>query len=264
MNLDKIKIFELAELLDFATLNRQEVKRLTLTQPQLTLREAYLIQDEGISLRVARGEKTLGFKLGLTSEAKRQQMNLNSPIYGILTDRMSLENRKLISLRESIHPKIEPEIAFFIGREIKAPISLEEALDACTGVCAAMEILDSRFVDFKYFSLPDVIADNCSSAFFVLSNTIKKPSEIDVSNLEMTMCINNRPVQKAYSGAISSHPGKSIVQLCDLLGTRGLSVPAGSLVLAGAATQAEPLEPGMEVRLTVEHLGEVSLSVVQE
>ena len=127
-----------------------------------------------------------------------------------------------------------------------------------------MEILDSRYLNFKYFSLPDVVADNSSSAFFVLSKDIRKPHELDLGNLEMVMSINGKPVQRAQSSEISSHPAESLVQLCEILASRGLSVPAGSIILAGAATQAVALEPGLEIQLKVQILGSVSLSVAEK
>lgn len=261
--MDKEAIFKMANILDTALRESKEIERLTRSHPQLSLAEAYSIQNEGISFRLNRGEKVLGFKMGLTSKAKQEQMNLRKPIYGVLTDRMRLEDRELFSIQGLIHPKIEPEIAFFIGKEIRAGVSRDEALAACSGVCAAMEIIDSRYLNFKYFSLEDVVADNCSSAFFVISSEVKSPKGIDLSNLEMTMKINGICAQKGYSNSISSHPGNSLVQLCELLAERGHTLPAGSIVLAGAATQAVQLEPGLEIQLMIEQLGSVHLSTAQ-
>jgi 2-oxo-3-hexenedioate decarboxylase len=124
-----------------------------------------------------------------------------------------------------------------------------------------MEILDSRYLDFKYFSLPDVVADNSSSSLFVLGTTERPPRELDLPRLEMVMEVNGERVQAARSDAISGDPLLSVVQLCELLDSRGESLPAGSIVLAGAATAAHMLRPGDRVRLTVEGLGEVSVSV---
>jgi 2-oxo-3-hexenedioate decarboxylase len=255
------EISSLASLLDTAMLEVREVERLTLLHPDLNIHDAYLIQDEGIKLRYARGEKLIGYKMGLTSQAKREQMNLDLPIYGVLTDQMEIVEGEKFSLAKSIHARIEPEIAFIIGREIRGAVTAEQALEHCSGVCAAMEILDSRFLNFKYFSLPDVVADNSSSAYFVISKNIKKPQEVDFSNLEMVMSIDGAPVQRAFSSAISGHPLNSLVQLCELLNARGINIPAGSVVLAGAATQAVPLAAGNLVSLTVEKLGTLAVEI---
>ena len=155
--------------------------------------------------------------MGLTSEAKRQQMNLDSPVYGVLTDRMQVPAGGMLRLQGSIHPKIEPEIAFRTSRELRGRITREQALDACSSAFAAMEILDSRYVDFKYFSLPDVVADNSSSSLFVLGTTERPPRELDLTQLQMSMEVNGEAVQAARSDAISGDPLLSVVQLCELL-----------------------------------------------
>jgi 2-oxo-3-hexenedioate decarboxylase len=252
---------ELAQLLDQARLEARAVPPLTKAHPELPLRHAYDIQAEGVRLRTAKGERVVGLKMGLTSEAKRKQMNLDSPVYGVLTDRMQIAAGGVFRLPGSIHPKIEPEIAFRTSRELRGRITREQALDACASAMAAMEILDSRYIDFKYFSLPDVVADNSSSSMFVLSTTERPPRELDLLRLQMSMEVNGTQVQSALSSAISGDPLLSVVQLCELLDARGESLPAGSIVLAGAATAAHMLQPGDQVRLTVEGLGSVSVSV---
>lgn len=252
----------LAEVLDNAMYNGHEIERLTAKHPDLNLNDAYLIQDEGIKLRLARREKLIGLKMGFTSEAKRQQMGLGLPIYGVLTDAMQVPAGATFELKGKIHPKIEPEIAFIIARELKGSVTHADVLESCSGVCAAMEILDSRFTGFKYFSLPDVVADNCSSSYFVLSKQIHNPRTVDLSNLKMEMEIDGNVVQSAQSSAISGHPINSIIQLCELLDSRGLSLPAGTIVLAGAATAAVQMTSGMKVRTRVESLGEVEISVL--
>lgn len=252
---------ELARLLDQARLEAREVPPLTRAHPALSLPDAYAIQAEGLRLRTARGECVVGLKMGLTSEAKRRQVNLDLPIYGVLTDRMQVPAGGTLRLQGAIHPRIEPELAFRTSRELRGRITREQALDACATVFAAMEILDSRFIDFKYFSLPDVVADNTSASLFVLGTTERPPRELDLPHLQMVMEVNGERVQAARSDAISGDPVLSLIQLCELLDQRGESLPAGSIVLAGAATAAHPLRAGDRIRLTVDGLGDVAVSV---
>jgi 2-oxo-3-hexenedioate decarboxylase len=250
----------LARRLQDARREAREIDRLTQEVPGLSLDDAYAIQEAGGMLRQADGERQVGLKMGLTSEAKRKQMSLDSPVFGVLTDRMQIPDGGTLPLKGSIHPKIEPEVAFRIEKELRGAISLAQAAAACSGVTAAMEILDSRYVGFKYFSLPDVIADNSSSFMFVVSNSWHPLAGLELDKLEMTMSVNGEVKQRAVSSAISGHPLTSIVQLCQLLAKRDRALPAGSIVLAGAATVAEMLHPGDRVELTVEGLGSVSLS----
>src|SRR5260370_1673141 len=158
---EMIDIGVLAKELDDAVLGRREIEPLTKTHGEFDLKTAYAIQRAGLELRAQRGERAVGYKLGFSSEAKRQQMELATPIYGYLTHAMSVQER--VVLAEGIHPRVEPEIAFVTATELRGDITFEEALRACATVAPALEILDSRFVGFKYFSVPDVIADNCSS-----------------------------------------------------------------------------------------------------
>src|SRR4051794_16619769 len=129
------QIDEAAQYLDQARLAARETARLTERHAELSLDEAYAIHDAGIALRTGRGERVVGLKMGLTSKAKREQMNLGAPIYGTLTDVMRVKGS--YSLKGQIHPKIEPEVAFMVARDVRGVPSFDEALDACSGVCAA-------------------------------------------------------------------------------------------------------------------------------
>jgi 2-oxo-3-hexenedioate decarboxylase len=249
-----------AKRLDDARLEGREVERLTLEVPDLTLEQAYLIMDAGIALREGRGERGVGLKMGLTSEAKRQQMGLGAPIYAVLTDAMRV--RGIFRMAGSLHPKIEPEIAFHFARGLRGRPSRGDVLGACTGVCAALEILDSRYRDFKYFSLPDVVADNASSSHFVLAEGWTDAKGISLSEVELIMRVDGDVRQQAKGSAISGDPVLSVVQLCELLDGRGRSLPPDSVVLAGAATVAEPLRVGQVVSLEVGKLPPLSLRIV--
>ncbi len=224
-------------------------------------RLAYAIQDHQLKLREDSSEQLIGWKMGLTSEAKRKQMNLDSPLYGHLTDRMQIGERKLFELRGQIHPKIEPEIAFIMKKELSGQVSREQAFLAIGSVCAALEILDSRYKQFKYFSMEDVIADNSSSSFFVLGPPCEDFSALDLAHLSMKMMVNNELAQAGTSKDISGDPVISIVQLSALLSTQGRSILPGQIVLAGAATQAVALEPRMNIQLDVQGLKSAVLKV---
>jgi 2-oxo-3-hexenedioate decarboxylase len=249
----------LARRLDEARLQGREVERLTLEFPDLSLEQAYLVMDAGIALRRERGESEVGLKMGLTSEAKRQQMGLGAPIYGVLTGAMRV--RGTFRMAGTLHPKIEPEVAFHFKRGLRGRLGRDEVRAACTGVCAALEILDSRYRDFKYFSLPDVVADNASSSHFVLAEGWIPAEGLALAEVELAMRVDGAVRQRAKGSAISGDPWLSVVQLCELLDARGRSLPEDSVVLAGAATVAEPLRAGQAVSLEVGTLPEVSILI---
>jgi 2-oxo-3-hexenedioate decarboxylase len=259
--LEQAQLVKWASVLNQARIDAKSVGQLSKTL-QFSRPDAYGMQEAQLKMRLEGGEKQVGWKMGLTSEAKRRQMNLDSPLYGFLTASMDVRNGSTYSLQGKIHPKIEPEVAFLIGRDLSGGgVTREQALDACTGVCAALEILDSRYDQFKYFSMEDVIADNSSSSEFILGPWLQNFRSLDLLNLKMEMSANGEVVERGVSSDISGDPVVSIIELCSLLAERGQKLAAGSIVLAGAATSAIALTPGLKVSLHVDGLEPLSLGV---
>jgi 2-oxo-3-hexenedioate decarboxylase len=237
----------LATQLDQATLRHEAAAQLT-GQVALDLATAYRVQAEGICLREQRGERRVGLKLGFTSRAKMLQMGVDHLIWGELTDAMQIEEGGLLDLSELIHPRVEPEIYFITRKEINSPLSLAEAGLVLEGVGPALEIIDSRYRDFR-FTLEDVVADNCSSAKFVIG-ALQNPQRA-IDNLGVVMNFNGRPVQVGSTAAILGHPLRALVQIASLLHQQERVLPAGSVILAGAATAAETLRPGLHVSVDI-------------
>lgn len=259
--MEKALIQKIAKTLHDARLGAQSLPQFSKDIPDFKRVDAYSIQEEGIHLREAAGEKVIGLKMGLTSEGKRKQMNLDAPLYGVLTDKMQVTNGGTYHLTGSIHPKIEPEVAFYIKSELRGKVSREDVLNATESVCAALEILDSRYEGFKYFSMEDVISDNSSSSHYIMGPQFSDFRSIDLKNLRMQMKVNGETKMEGNSREISDDPVISVIQLAELLSVRGKSIPAGCFVLAGAATAAISLEPGMTVSLEVENLPALSVSI---
>lgn len=244
---------DFARLLDEAQRQGKPVEPLTSLEPELSVADAYKIQDELVALRVSRGEKVVGYKMGLTSKAKMQQMGVSSPIMATLTDAMERPCGGVVELAGSIHPKGEPEIAFRLARDLRGKVSAQEALSACDGVCTAIDLLDSRYRDFK-FTLPDVIADNASCFGFVLGPWRPVPSMDVLSGLAMTLSLNGKVVSSGSSEAIYGHPAESLAALNVLLNASGRFLKRGDVVLAGAASPAVALKAGNHVEVAVETL----------
>lgn len=256
-----------ASVLNEARIKAQPIQQLSnqLKDQGLTFTrsDAYSMQETQLETRKTAGEVQVGWKMGLTSEAKRTQMNLDSPLYGFLTDKMQLKNHDTFDLKGQIHPKIEPEIAFWIAADLEGIVTDEQVLASCRAVCACLEILDSRYEQFKYFSMEDVIADNSSSSHFVLGPWLEEYRDLNLADLRMSMRANGEVAEEGNSKDISGDPVMSVVELCKLLAARGQKLKAGSIVLAGAATPAIALLPGMKVDLIVEGLRPVSIEVAK-
>jgi 2-oxo-3-hexenedioate decarboxylase len=256
--LDDAASHAIARELDEARRTRQPIESLTKRHHGLDLETAYRVMRAGIGLRVAHGEAVCGYKMGFTSQAKREQMKLHDPIHGVLTEHMRVEDGGKLHLSRCIHPRAEAEIAFVVGREIREPVDREEALSCIASICAGIEILDSRYRDFKLFSLPDVVADNSSSSHFAISDDARAPGGIDLRKLRMRLFLDGKVREEAESSAISGDPVESLVQLSKMLCEEKQEIPAGSLILSGAATPAFPLALGTTVKLEVTGLAPVS------
>jgi 2-oxo-3-hexenedioate decarboxylase len=243
----------LAEIVDDAARTARAVPQLSLATG-ISVEDAYAIQALAFARRLARGEKQVGMKMGLTSRAKMIQVNVSEMIWGRLTDAMRVEDGGTVSLTRFIHPRVEPEVAFLLRAPLDGPVSPVEAMRAVAAVAPAMEIIDSRYRDFK-FTHADVVADNSSASAFVLGAW--HPPDADLSNRGMLMEFDGRPVQIGSSAAILGNPVRSLVAAARLAGR----LEAGWIVMAGAATAAQPLIAGAHVRNAVEGLGSVAFAV---
>jgi 2-oxo-3-hexenedioate decarboxylase len=245
----------IAARLDEAALTATPVAQLT--EP-LTLDEAYDVQARLLARRYRRGERAIGIKMGFTSRAKMAQMGVNDLIWGRLTDRMLHASGDTIPRRAFVHPRAEPEIAFRLKSPLSGRVDAATALAAVAAVAPAVEIIDSRYRDFR-FSLTDVVADNSSSSALVIGSWVEPT--VDLAALAMQLVIDGEVRQRGSSAAILGHPLESLVNAARLVAERGETLRAGDIVMAGAATAAEPLSPGLEVRADVEKLGSVSFRV---
>ncbi|MGE4483430.1 2-keto-4-pentenoate hydratase [Acidocella sp.] len=256
--MSNVSLADFAAKLDEAALTATATPQLTDSYPGFTADEAYAVQLMLLQRRWQRGEKRAGYKMGLTSRAKMVQVGVSEVIWGRLTDAMRQEEGGTLSKSRFVHPRVEPEIAYIMGKELSGNVSAVEALQAVEAVAPAMEIIDSRYQNFK-FALPDVIADNSSSSGFYVGSWAKP--DTDVSNLGIVMEVNGRPVQIGSSAAILGNPIRSLVSAAKLVGRAGESLRPGDIVLAGGATAAHALAPGEHIQTHFQTLGRVAFNV---
>ncbi|MCR8922811.1 fumarylacetoacetate hydrolase family protein [Dasania sp. GY-MA-18] len=250
-----------AEIVDSAAKNAKAISQLSENGYPLSLAQAYQVQAQSIARRLERGERLIGIKMGFTSRAKMIQMGVDDLIWGRLTNTMLLEEGAELDMKNYVHPRIEPEIAFRLKQPLKGEVSLLEAMAAVEAVAPAMEIIDSRYENFK-FSLQDVVADNSSSSGVVIG-AWQQPS-CDLSNLGMAMFFDGEPVQIGSSAAIMGNPYRSLVAAARLAAAADMTLEPGWIVLAGASTAAEALRSGVHVRLETEQLGVAEISVAAQ
>lgn len=254
-----VDIGKWADYLFDAERRKQAVAPISDIEPSLTVSDAYDIQDLLLERRLAAGERIVGAKLGLTSRAKQEDMGITEPIYAWLTDAMALAPGVPLRLSETIHPRIEPEIVFIMDKELAGPgVGIHDVLEATSVLCCGMEVIDSRFADFR-FSLVDVVADNASACRFVLGPLQIPPTGVDLSLVGCLLEKDGSVVATAAGAAILGHPAAAVAELANFLGRRGKCIEAGWVVLSGGLTAAVPLSTGFHVSATFGHLGRVSL-----
>jgi 2-oxo-3-hexenedioate decarboxylase len=242
---------EYARILDDAANSGRAVAQID-PKGELSLADAYAIQSASIQLRIGRGERRVGVKMGFTSRAKMIQMGIDDVIWGRLSSAMQVEEGASVKFSRFVHPRVEPELAFVLKKPLSGDVTAVEALAAVEAVAPALEIIDSRYQDFK-FSLPDVIADNASSSGFVIGAWGDPHQEF--SNLGLTMSVDGRTVQVGSTAAILGHPLRALVAAARLSAAAGEPLQAGWIVMAGGATPAEWIKPGQYVSVEMERLG---------
>lgn len=249
-----------ADLLRAARVERRTLSPFTDEHPELDEDWGYAVQALALDDRVAAGDPVVGAKLGLTSRAKQERMGVDRPIVGFLTRSMLLEPDGVgDSVAHWAQPRIEPEIAFVTGRAIDRALDADEVRAGVASVGVAAEILDSRWTGYR-FRLPDVVADETSAAGVLLGAApVPWPADLDLASARCEVEVDGEVAHRSTGAAILGDPWRALSLLSEHLERHGRSLPAGSLVLAGALTDAVPLQAGSRYRLSVEGLGTITV-----
>lgn len=244
---------EAADLLDLAARERRLVEPLSANDPGLDVRTAYAIQAALLERHVARGDRVVGAKLGLTSLAKQREMEVHEPIGGWLTDRMLMREGLALVTAELVQPRCEPEIAFRLDEDLAgAETDAADVMAATGALMTAIEVLDSRYRDYR-FTLPDVIADDASAARFVLGAEVD-PDDVDRVACRVRLWKDEQVVATATGAAVMGDPAEAVAWWVRHLASSGGGLAAGMIVLSGALTGAYPVGPGTVVRAEIEGL----------
>lgn len=218
---------------------------------------AYQVQAELTRRRLAGGGRLVGRKIGLTSVAVQQQLGVSEPDFGALFSDMETEQGGQIDTGKLIQPRIEAEIALVLDRDLDRPdTTMAELMRAVAFVAPALEIVDSRIADWK-ISIVDTIADNGSSARFVLGNTIRKLTDVDLLTCGMMMTKNGGIVSVGSGAACLGHPLKAALWLVKKLAGAGEPLRAGDVVLTGALGPMVGAQKDEEYEARISDIGTV-------
>ncbi|WP_246245134.1 2-keto-4-pentenoate hydratase [Amycolatopsis pithecellobii] len=255
---------ELAARLRIAEADRTPVEPLTSDVPELTVADAYRIQQLNVRARVNDGDPIRGRKIGLTSEAMQRQLGVDEPDFGALFASMIVEEGDEVQTAELIHPRAEAEIGFVMAEELKGPgVTAIDALRAVAGALPTIEVIDSRVTDWK-IAIQDTIADNASAARVICGARLTPLADVDLRLTGMVLRHNGTVVATGAGAAVLGNPIRCVAWLANKLGEFGVGLRAGDLVLAGALTAAVAVAAGDTLTADFADLGSVTTRFATE
>jgi len=255
-------IEQLGDELYDALVNAKTVEPLTTRFPDISISDAYLIQQQLMRRRLGAGERVIGKKIGVTSKAVMNMLNVYQPDFGYLTDGMVYNEGQAIPMSRLIQPKAEGEIAFVLKKTLKGPgISSADVLAATEGVMACFEIVDSRIHDWK-IKIQDTVADNASCGVFVLGDRLVDPRDVDLNTCGMVLEKNGDIVATGAGAAALGAPANSVAWLANTLGKLGIALEAGEVIMSGSLANMVPVQAGDNLRVSIGGIGSCSVRFV--
>jgi 2-keto-4-pentenoate hydratase len=240
--------------------SRRPIPPLTAAHPQIDVVDAYEIQLINIRQRVADGARVLGHKVGLSSLAMQQMMGVNEPDYGHLLDEMQVFEDTPVPAAKYLYPRVEVEVGFILAADLPGAQCTEDDVLAATAAFApAIELIDTRITDWK-IALCDTIADNASSAGFVLGEARVSPDDVDITGIEAVLTRNGEVVAKGRSDAVLGNPVTAVAWLARKVESFGVRLRKGDIVLPGSCTRAIDARPGDNFVAEFDGLGSVRLT----
>lgn len=250
----------LADRLFAAERDRQPILPLVAERPDLSAADAYQIQLLNVRRR---GGVVVGHKVGLSSTAMQQMMGVDEPDYGHLMADMRLTQDEAVDAGRYCYPRVEIEVAFLLGADLPGEGCTEDdVLEATAALAPSIELIDSRIQDWK-ISLADTIADNASSAGFVVGSTRVPPGNVDPRGIDAVLFRNDEVVAQGRSDAVLGNPVTAVAWLARTVAGFGVRLRAGHLIMPGACCRAVDAHPGDRFRAVFTGLGEVRLSFLE-
>jgi 2-keto-4-pentenoate hydratase len=218
---------------------------------------AYAVQAANTAHWIAVGRRIVGRKVGLTAKAVQMQLGVDQPDFGVLFEDMRIPDGGVLDMSRMIQAKAEAEVAFIMGADVLDPRATPEMVGASVArAVAAIEIVDSRIADWK-ITFADTVADNGSSASFVLGSEPKPLDGLDLWTCGMVLEVNGEVQSVGAGAACLGHPLNAATWLARELAGRGEELRAGDIVLTGALGPMVALHRGDAVRVKIGGLGEV-------
>jgi len=243
-----------------ALTNRTTLRPFTERFPDISINDAYHISLRMVERRVEAGEKIIGKKIGVTSKAVQNMLNVHQPDFGYLTDNMVFNQGEEMPISEQlIQPRAEGEIAFILKKNLMGPgVTNADVLAATECVMPCFEIVDSRIEDWN-IKIQDTVADNASCGLFVLGDNAVSPSQVDLATCGMVVEKNGSIISTGAGAAALGSPVNCVTWLANTLGQFGIPLKAGEVILSGSLVPLEPVQAGDFMTVSIGGIGSASV-----
>ena len=249
-----------ADALTEAEATQSPIPPLRTTWPDLDVVDAYEIQLHNVRRRLEQGTGVDGHKVGLSSAAMQEMMGVGEPDYGHLLSDMAVHEDEPVPAGRYCYPRVEVEVAFVLGSALPgAGCTEEDVLAATAYVAPAIELIDSRIQEWD-IQIADTIADNASSAGYVLGAGRMRPEDIDLRAIEAVLRRNGEVVAHGRSDAVLGNPVTAVAWLAGKVAGFGVTLEAGHVILPGSVHRAVDVRPGDEFHAELDGLGSVGLT----
>jgi 2-oxopent-4-enoate/cis-2-oxohex-4-enoate hydratase len=255
MNLSEKQINDLVNQLHQAWENASQIPPITDSVPKITVEEAYQIQLKLMAKRIAEGEAVVGKKIGITAKVVMKMLGVDQPDFGHLMSGMEFQESQSLPFNKFCQPKGEGEIAFLLKKDLTGPgITRDQIIEATECVIPAFEIVDSRIQDWN-IKIQDTIADNASAGAFVIGSSRTSLKGLDLATCGMVLKKNGEIIGTGNGAATLDHPLNAVGWLANTLGSLGMSLKAGEIILSGSLSVMFPIQSGDSLEMEIEGVG---------
>ncbi|EFB71172.1 2-oxo-hept-4-ene-1,7-dioate hydratase [Providencia rustigianii] len=262
--LHKDIISQVAQRLNQAEKNREQIRQISLDHPEMTIEDAYAIQKEWVGLKIAEGRVLKGHKIGLTSKAMQASSQIDEPDYGALLDDMFFDDGCDIPTDRFIVPRIEVELAFVLAKPLRGPnCTLFDVYNATDYVIPALELIDARCHNIdpqtnrprKVF---DTISDNAANGAVILGGRPIKPRDLDLRWISALLYRNGVIEESGVAAAVLNHPANGVAWLANKLAPHNVELQPGQIILGGSFTRPVPARKGDVFHVDYGVMGSIS------
>ena len=261
MNLTSNEIEAAARSLYDAERNRTQIKSISLSYPQMDIEDAYAIQQAWVDMKIADGASILGRKIGLTSRAMQQSMQIDEPDFGTLLDDMLFDDGADIETAAFTDPRVEVELAFVLAADLRGDnLTITDVLNATDHVIPAIELIAARThrVDpetGKARGVLDTISDNAANAGIVMGGRPVRADDADLRWVGALLHKNGVIEESGVSAAVLNHPANGVLWLARRFAALGVYLRAGEVILSGSFTRPVPVAAGDVIQVDFGDLG---------